>query len=91
MLETLLSGLEEIFESPATTAVATTLALAALTPPPLPMFPPMGLPQPTSFSQPGGIQAPGGAGGAGGALPATALTVRELQVKFYFCDNLLLV
>ncbi len=51
-------------------AIGAVSALAALTPPPLPMFPPQGLPQP------GGIGAPGG--GGGGILPAAALSVRVL-------------
>ena len=48
-------------------------SLAAITPPPLAMFPPLGLPQPLGF-QPGTANIlEGGLGG--GALPTAALTV----------------
>ena len=53
----------------AAAAIAGPLALAAVVPPPLPMFPPQGLPQPNAGS------VPGAGGGGGGSLPSTALTV----------------
>ena len=56
----------------AAAAVSAPIALAAVSPPPLPMFPPQGLPQPTVNGAPTG----GGAGG-GGTLPSSAITVRQ--------------
>ena len=56
----------------AAAAIAGPLALAAVVPPPLPMFPPQGLPQPNAGS------VPGAGGGGGGSLPSAALTVRDL-------------
>ena len=50
-------------------AVASIASLAALTPPPLAMFPPLGLPQPLGL-QPGSLNVLGG-----GALPTAAVTV----------------
>lgn len=50
-------------------AVAAITAVAALTPPPLMMFPPQGVPQP------GGA---GVGGGGGGALPSAALSVSKI-------------
>ena len=53
----------------AAAAIAGPLVLAAVAPPPLPMFPPQGLPQPSVGS------APGAGGGGGGSLPSASLTV----------------
>ena len=50
------------------------LAVAALVPPPLPMFPPLGLPQPLAFH--GGITQAAG----GGVLPSAALTVSNFNI-----------
>ena len=52
-------------------AVAAITAIAALTPPPLTMFPPQGVPQP------GGA---GIGGGGGGALPSAALSVGNIRI-----------
>ena len=69
-------GLENIIDEEVETlleegaiASAGVLAVAALVPPPLPMFPPLGLPQPVAFQ--GGITQVAG----GGVLPSAALTV----------------
>ena len=51
----------------AAAVIGVPIALAAIAPPPLPMFPPQGVPQ------------PGAASGGGGALPATVLAVRKLR------------
>ena len=54
----------------AAAAVTAPVALAAITPPPLQLFPPQGLPQPTATGAP-----PAGGVGGGGALPSSAITV----------------
>ena len=55
--------------------------MAALSPPPLPMFPPSGLPQPGVPGQPSVF-------GGGGAVPTAAVTVRKLHFKFdYVASN----
>ena len=51
----------------ATAIIGIPIAVAALAPPPLPMFPPQGAPQP-------GVR--GGASGGGGAFPTTVIGVR---------------
>ena len=69
-------GLEAIIDEEVETlleegaiASVSVLAVAALVPPPLPMFPPLGLPQPVALQ--GGITQVAG----GGVLPSAALTV----------------
>ena len=62
----------------AATVISAPIALAALAPPPLPMFPPQGIIQ------------PGNVVGGGGGIPASVLTVRKSQPKFYFRNYLLL-
>ena len=57
----------------AVVAATAPIALAAVSPPPLAMFPPQGLPQPTASGAP-----VGGGGGGGGILPSSAVTVRKL-------------
>ena len=58
--------LEDVFEFLTENGpiIASITAIAALTPPPLSMFPPQGVPQ------------PGGPGTGGGSLPSSALSVR---------------
>ena len=72
------SSSDSVFESyPGGTAGAATtgaVALAALTPAPLPMFPPSILPQPGVPGQPSIL-------GGGGAIPAAAVTVRKLHFE----------
>ena len=48
----------------AATVIVAPIVLAALAPPPLPMFPPQGVPQPGAVS------------GGGGTLPTSVLVVR---------------
>ena len=68
-LETIIDEeVETLLEEGAIASVGV-LAVAALVPPPLPMFPPLGLPQPVALQ--GGITQVAG----GGVLPSAALTV----------------
>ena len=57
-------------------------SLAAITPPPLAMFPPLGLPQPLGF-QPGtaNILQQSSSVLGGGAVPTAALTVHTLLIR----------
>ena len=52
---------------------ASIIGLAAISPPPLGMFPPQGLPQPSAGGSGGGGS--GGGSGGGGTLPLAALQV----------------
>ena len=78
------SSSDSVFESyPGGTAGAATtgaVALAALTPAPLPMFPPSILPQPGVPGQPSIL-------GGGGAIPAAAVTVRKLHFKLGYLTS----
>ena len=75
------AGTSSFFENfPGGQTGATTVgvvALAALAPPPLVMFPPLGVPQPGALS------------GGGGALPAAALSVSKLELNVYFSKYIL--
>ena len=53
------------------TAIGAPVVLAALAPPPLPMFPPQGVPQPGFVAR------------SGGALPATVFVVWDNAINIY--------